>query len=73
MNLGLVLTFSKLGSFDSFKKVDSNVQGAQSRVTGPGPHPNVNLGSSNSSTFARAVQNGAHIQPPLRGMFGSFN
>ncbi|KAI3719342.1 hypothetical protein L6452_20239 [Arctium lappa] len=49
----------------SFKKVDSNAQGAQTRVTGS--HPNVNLGSSNSATLGRAVQNGAPIQPPLRG------
>ncbi|KAK9051484.1 hypothetical protein SSX86_028111 [Deinandra increscens subsp. villosa] len=49
----------------SYKKVVSNAQGPQARVTVP--NPNANLGPSNSSTGGRAPQNGAHIQPPLRG------
>ncbi|KAI3818607.1 hypothetical protein L1987_12420 [Smallanthus sonchifolius] len=52
----------------SFKKVVSNSQGAQARVTGPNPNPNASLGSSNSSTGGRGPPNGAHMQPqpPLR-------
>lgn len=53
----------------SFKKVVSNAQGAQNRVLGQ--NPNVNLSTSNSPAVGRAVQNGAHIQPPLSGMFAT--
>lgn len=56
---------SSLNSGKSFKKVVSNAQGAQNRVLGQ--NPNVNLSTSNSPAVGRAVQNGAHIQPPLSG------
>ncbi|KAL8227944.1 hypothetical protein R6Q57_015528 [Mikania cordata] len=48
----------------SFRKVVSNSQGAQARVTAP--IPNVNSGPSNS-VGGRAQMNGEHIQPPSRG------
>ncbi|KAM0008287.1 putative MIF4G-like, type 3, initiation factor eIF-4 gamma, MA3, MIF4G-like domain superfamily [Helianthus debilis subsp. tardiflorus] len=54
----------------SFKKVVSNAQGAQARVTGPVSNQNVGSGgSSNASTGGRGPgpQNGAHFQPPVRG------
>ncbi|KAJ0430257.1 putative MIF4G-like, type 3, initiation factor eIF-4 gamma, MA3, MIF4G-like domain superfamily [Helianthus annuus] len=52
----------------SFKKVVSNAQGAQTRVTGVNPNANVGSGApSNSSTGGRGPPNGGHAQPPVRG------
>ncbi|KAL8237488.1 hypothetical protein R6Q59_018569 [Mikania micrantha] len=48
----------------SFRKVVSNSQGAQAKVTAP--IPNVNSGRSNS-VGGRTQMNDEHIQPPLRG------
>ncbi|KAL4585947.1 hypothetical protein LXL04_010574 [Taraxacum kok-saghyz] len=56
---------SSFNSGKSFKKVVSNAQGTQTRVTGQ--NQSVNPSPSNASTVGRTVQNGAHIQPPLSG------
>ncbi|MFS8022985.1 putative MIF4G-like, type 3, initiation factor eIF-4 gamma, MA3, MIF4G-like domain superfamily [Helianthus anomalus] len=56
----------------SFKKVVSNAQGAQTRVTGVNPNANVGSGApSNSSTGSRGPLNGGHAQPPVRGTPGA--
>ncbi|XP_076888763.1 eukaryotic translation initiation factor 4G-like [Bidens hawaiensis] len=58
-NPGSPRNFLGGGGGKSFKKVVSNAQGPQARVTG---NQNPSLGSSN-----RGPQNGAHVQPPVRG------
>lgn len=48
----------------SYKKSNNNAQAGQSRVSG-----GIVNSDSNKASPASAVQNGAHSQPPLPGLF----